>query len=216
MAAASQAILTPQRLRQLRQKLTEIAHLPLKPFRRMATPMLLGRYDKLHLGSGARILDGWANLDIGGIGTLLWDLRKPLPLNERQVRFIYTEHFIEHVKRQDAALLLSNARQAMAPGAILRVSTPDLRKLADDYLNGRAVHMPHGGWYPETPCQMLNEAVRYWGHVFLYDETELVALLGECGFSKIHRVAWGESEHAELRGLESRPDFGDLIVEARA
>lgn len=184
--------------------------------RKLASPRLIKRYDKLHLGSGARLLEGWGNIDINGLGNLVWDLRKPLPIKERRVRFIYTEHFIEHVERSDAALLLTNARQAMVPGAILRVSTPDLRKLADDYVNGRIVQMPHGSWYPETPCQMLNEAVRDWGHVFLYDETELTALLNECGFSDIRRVAWGESDHEALRGLESRPDFEDLIVEARA
>jgi predicted SAM-dependent methyltransferase len=62
---------------------------------------------------------------------------------------------------------------------------------------------------------MVNEGMRLWGHVFLYDEPELFSLLRECGFSDIRRVKWGESDHPELRGLESRPDFADLIVEAR-
>jgi predicted SAM-dependent methyltransferase len=76
--------------------------------------------------------------------------------------------------------------------------------------------MEHGQWFPATLCRMVNEGMRCWGHVFLYDEAELVALLSECGFRDIRRVKWGESDHSELRGLESRPDFGDLIVEARA
>jgi predicted SAM-dependent methyltransferase len=63
---------------------------------------------------------------------------------------------------------------------------------------------------------MVNEGMRSWGHVFVYDEPELVALLKECGYSDIRRVKWGESDHPELRGLESRPDFEDLILEARA
>lgn len=215
MTIALATVLTPQRRSILRQKLLEIALLPAKPFRRLATPFLLRRHDKLHLGSGARLLKGWANVDIGGVGTLLWDLRKPLPIKDRQVRLVYTEHFIEHIGRADAQRLFTHARQVMAPGAVLRVSTPDLRKLAEDYLDGRVVQMPHGGWYPETPCQMINEAVRWWGHVFLYDEAELTRLLSECGYSDIRRVAWGESDTPELRSLESRPDFADLIIEAR-
>jgi predicted SAM-dependent methyltransferase len=216
MATAFESFLTPQRRSMLRKKLIEMAFLPARPFRQLATPLLMRRYDKLHLGSGARLLDGWANVDIGGVGTLLWDLRNPLPLKDKRVRLVYTEHFIEHIEREDAARLLGHARQAMAPGAVLRVSTPDLRKLADDYLNGRVIQMPHGGWFPETPCQMLNQGVRWWGHLFLYDEQELVRLLSECGYSDIRRVSRGESEHPELCDLESRPDFGDLIVEARA
>lgn len=184
--------------------------------RRLATPRRIRRYDKLHLGSGARLLDGWANVDINGLGVLVWDLRKPLPVADGQVRLVYCEHFVEHIGRDDAVRLFSHARKAMAPGGVLRVSTPDLRKLAEDYLQGRVIDMAHGAWYPRTPCRMLNEGMRLWGHVFLYDETELMQLLRECGFAETCRVCWGESTHPELRNLESRPDFGDLIVEARA
>lgn len=184
--------------------------------RRRATPGKLKNYDKLHLGSGGRIIDGWANIDITGLRTIPWDLRNPLPLTPGQVRFVYTEHFIEHIDRDAGRRLLKRVRGAMPAGAVVRVSTPDLAKLVDDYRSGRVIRMEHGGWFPETPCQMLNEGMRLWGHVFIYDEPELMALLEECGFSDIRRVKWGESDHPELRGLESRPDFGDLIVEARA
>ena len=184
--------------------------------RRRSTPERLKKYDKLHLGSGGRILDGWANIDITGLRTIPWDLRNPLPLASGQVRLVYTEHFIEHIDRDAAHRLLTRVRGAMAPGAVIRLSTPDLAKLVGDYQAGRVVRMEHGGWFPETPCRMVNEGMRLWGHTFIYDEPELIALLKECGFSDIRRVKWGESQHSELRGLESRPDFDDLIVEARA
>jgi predicted SAM-dependent methyltransferase len=184
--------------------------------RRLQTRRGLSRFDKLHLGSGGRLLGGWANLDINGLGSLVWDLRKPLPIRSGAVRFVYTEHFIEHIRREDADRLFRHALRVMAPGGIVRVSTPDLEKLMEDYRTGRLVRMEHGGWFPETPCRMVNEAMHLWGHVFLYDEPELRGLLEECGFSDVHRVGWGESEHSELAGLESRPDFGDLILEGRA
>lgn len=183
--------------------------------RRLRTPRLLRGYDRLHLGSGGRLLDGWANVDINGLGNVVWDLTKPLPIPPNQVRFVYTEHFIEHIERADSKRLFSHARRVMAPGSVIRISTPDLKVLIDDYQAGRLIRMDHGQWYPATPCQMVNEAVRWWGHVFLYDEAELTALLRECGFNEVRRVKWGESDFAELRGLESRPDFGDLILEAR-
>lgn len=184
--------------------------------RRGSTPEKLKSYDKLHLGSGGRIIDGWANIDITGLRTIPWDLRNPLPLAPDQVRFVYTEHFIEHIDRPAARRLLSRVRTAMAPGAAIRLSTPDLAKLVQDYQDGRLVRMDHGGWYPETPCRMLNEGMRLWGHLFLYDEPELTALLEECGYSDIRRVERGQSDHPELMDLESRPDFGDLILEAKA
>jgi predicted SAM-dependent methyltransferase len=184
--------------------------------KRRSTPKKLKKHDKLHLGSGGRIIDGWANIDITGLRTIPWDLRNPLPLARGQVRLVYSEHFIEHIDRGAAHRLFSRVRDAMVSGGVIRVSTPDLAKLIKDYQAGRVVRMEHGGWFPETPCRMVNECMRLWGHTFIYDEPELVALLGECGFSAIHRVKWGESEQPELRGLESRPDFDDLILEARA
>lgn len=182
--------------------------------RRLRTPGRLKRYDRLHLGSGARLLPGWANLDINGLGTLVWDLRKPLPLEPGRVRFVYTEHFIEHIGREDAKRLFTHARAVMAPGGIVRVSTPDLKKLIDDYREGHLIRMDHGEWYPQTLCRMVNEGMHNWGHVFIYDEPELAGLLAECGFRNVRRMRWGESDHPELRGLESRPDFDDLILEA--
>ncbi|MEA3009025.1 MAG: hypothetical protein QOJ91_717 [Sphingomonadales bacterium] len=183
--------------------------------RRLRTPGLLKGYDRLHLGSGGRLLEGWANVDINGLGNIVWDLTKPLPLPPGQVRFVYTEHFIEHISLADAGRLFGHARRVMAPGSVIRVSTPDLKAIVTDYQSGRLVRMDHAQWYPATPCQMLNESMHLWGHTFVYDESELLRLLGECGFTDIRRVGWGESEFPELRGLESRPDFDDLIVEAR-
>lgn len=198
------------------QMVIDRVRMPFVPLLSIATRMRLGAYDRLHLGSGNRLLPGWANLDIGGSGTLLWNLRKPLPIRERRIRLVYSEHFIEHIPRTDAVTLLSHARRTMVEGARLRISTPDLRKLANDFLAGNVVRMDHGSWYPETPCQMINEGMRLWGHIYLYDEAELTAVLTECGFSDIRRVEWRQSDLPELRDLESRPDFGDLILEATA
>jgi predicted SAM-dependent methyltransferase len=206
-------------LRPLRTFVQSAIEIPVSLFaraRRFRTPAKLKKYEKLHLGSGGRIIEGWANIDITGLRTIPWDLRNPLPLTPGQVRFVYSEHFIEHIDRESARRLFSRVRTAMAPGAAIRLSTPDLAKLVQDYQDGRLVRMDHGGWYPETPCRMLNDGMRLWGHTFLYDEPELAALLEECGYSDIHRVKRGQSDHPELRDLESRPDFGDLIIEARA
>jgi predicted SAM-dependent methyltransferase len=182
---------------------------------RLLTPSRIKHFDRLQLGAGPHPLPGWANVDLGG-KNLRWDLRKPLPLKPGSLRLVYSEHFIEHVTRSDGLMILCNCHRAMVKGGTIRISTPDLRVIATDYLEGRTVRMDHGAWYPETPCQMLNEGVRFWGHTFMYDEPELRALLQEAGFRDIQRVSWGESENAELRGRETRPDFKDLILEAKA
>jgi predicted SAM-dependent methyltransferase len=182
--------------------------------RRLSTARRLAEFDRIHLGSGPNQMDGWANIDIAGARNMIWDLRKPLPLKSRSIRFVYSEHFIEHISREDGRRLLTNVKAAMAPGGVLRLSTPDLRQMASDYLAGKLVVNPEGGWFPSTLCEMMNDGMRLWGHVYVYDEEDLTQLLEEVGFQTIKRVTWGESEYPELRELETRPFYQDLIVEA--
>lgn len=182
---------------------------------RTLSPYQLRGCDKLHLGSGGRRLPGWANIDITGLRNIIWDLRKPLPLPPGSIRYVYSEHFIEHVSRDQALRLLRNCGHLLAESGVVRISTPNLRQLVADYLAGKPLPLQFEGWSPATPCALLNEGMRLWGHQFVYDEEELVLLLREAGYGDIKRVGWGESEHAELRGLETRPFHGDLIFEAR-
>jgi hypothetical protein len=96
----------------------------------------------------------------------------------------------------------------------MRISTPDLRRFIDEYLDGHTSEFADVGWEPETPCRMVNEGLRLWGHQFVYDAAELEVLLRRCGFSSIVRTGWRESRHEALRGLEARPFHGELIFEA--
>lgn len=180
----------------------------------MVRQHLLGQ-DKLHLGSGPNLLQGWANLDLEGpLGTIECDLTKPLPLTAGSIRYVYSEHFIEHITREEALRLLSNVHAAMAPGGVIRLSTPDLAKAVAEYQAGRLDEWHDMGWKPETPCRLMNEVMRLWGHQFVYDWPEMKGLLEEAGFCSVQRMMWRESEHPELKNRESRPFHTDLIVEA--
>jgi predicted SAM-dependent methyltransferase len=169
--------------------------------------------DRLQLGAGNHPLPGWANLDLSG-DSVIWDLTKPIPAAPGSIRFVYSEHFIEHVSRDDAQRILANCFAAMAPGAAIRISTPDLAKVIEDYQSGTLVAMPWGEWFPSSLCRMVNEALHLWGHQFVYDEAELSSALRDAGFRRVRRAKWRESDVAELSGLETRPDMGDLILEA--
>jgi predicted SAM-dependent methyltransferase len=203
-------------LRSVAAKAREPLALAANRMRRTLTRERLRGCKKLHLGAGWTHLPGWANIDLHGRRNLIWDLTRPLPITPGSVDYIFSEHFIEHIPREAARRLLTNARAALGEHGILRLSTPDLRFWAAAYLEERPVQHEHTAWFPDTPCAMLNEQMRLWGHQFLYDEAELVRLLRACGFTRIERVAHGESRHGELCGLESRPPCGDLILEAAA
>jgi predicted SAM-dependent methyltransferase len=176
----------------------------------------LDRIDRLHLGCGERVLAGWGNLDLdGGAGSIRFDLTQPVPKQDGSVRLIYSEHFIEHLSREAGLSLLRECRRVLRSNGVLRISTPDLRFIVDQYRAGRVSEWADMNWHPTTPCQLLNESMRLWGHVFLYDEPELTMALQEAGFARIQRVEYRHSAHSDLSGLETRPFHHDLIVEAQ-
>jgi len=170
----------------------------------------------LHLGCGPQILQGWVNLDnvkYPGVDKVV-DVTKGLPYKD--VSLIFAEHFIEHLAYADALKLMHECRRVLRDDGVLRLSTPNL-----DWV--WVTHYRFGLSEPEEvqACFALNRAFRGWGHQFLYNERTLRASLLDAGFANIVRCQYGESEHAQLRGLERHeksPDYGDLshilIVEA--
>lgn len=171
---------------------------------------------KLHLGSGPQILQGWVNIDnvqYPGVDRVL-DVNAGLPFND--VSLIFAEHFIEHLAYSDASRLLRECRRALRDDGVLRLSTPNL-----DWV--WVTHYRLGMSEPEEvqACFAINRAFRGWGHQFLYNERTLRATLLDAGFTDVVRCEYGDSSHAELRGLERHeksPDYGSLshilIVEA--
>jgi len=181
--------------------------------RRMARTVAGAR--RLHLGAGGHVLPGWANLDVGGPqGVTRFDLERPLPFANGSVDLVYTEHFIEHLHKQQALVLLAECARVLRTGGALRISTPDLQVLVDEYQARRTTEWLDMQFAPGSPCDMVNEAMRLWGHLYVWDEQELFSALERAGFTGVRRVSWGRSAHEGLSGLESRPDHGDLIVEA--
>ena len=170
---------------------------------------------KLHLGSGPYRFDGWINIDIDSPkADVRMDLREKLPFASGTARYVFAEHFIEHVTRSEAIALLKECNRVLDERGIIRLSTPDLRKMVDLYLGGELTYWKEVSWLPATPCQMVNEGMRSWGHQFVYDKDELCAVLIEAGLSAHRFVEWRHSEIPQLRGLERRPFHSELIVEA--
>jgi predicted SAM-dependent methyltransferase len=172
---------------------------------------------RLHLGCGTVHFDGWVNVDIEGEPDLRLDLRFGLPFADESVELIHSEHMVEHLRLADGFLLMTEARRVLRPGGILRIGVPDLDQIvrryrSSDWRDQEWIKDAAFDWI-DTPVALINVAFRGWEHQYLYDETELHFRLGRAGFTQVRRMAWGESEVAELRARETRPET-DLIVEA--
>ncbi len=171
---------------------------------------------KLHIGSGPQILPGWVNVDnqpYPGVDKVL-DVTAGLPF--RDVEYIFAEHFLEHIAHADALKLLRECRRVLTDDGVLRLSTPNL-----DWVWVTHYRLDLSETEEVQACFAMNRAFHGWGHQFLYNERTLRATLHDCGFSDIARVAYGQSGHDVLRGLERHeksPDFGEishiLIMEA--
>lgn len=170
--------------------------------------------ERLHIGCGPQVLEGWTNIDLEshpGID-LVHDVRDGLPF--RGVRYIFAEHFLEHLTYDEGFRFLKECRASLRDDGVLRLSTPNL-----DWV----VATQHAGDHDRVrSCFAMNKAFRGWGHHFLYNAETLAAALRAAGFATLSFHAYAESSDPILANLERHErsaDLGEmqhvLIVEAR-
>ena len=175
----------------------------------------MNRHDRLHLGCGTNVLTGWLNLDVEpGPGVLVHDLTTPLPFADASMRFVYSEHFIEHVPQSVALRILQECFRVLVPGGRLRLSTPDLSFMTACFRQAHLTEWADVDYQPASTADLLNGGMRLWGHQYVYDSPALERLVGAAGFTRLERVRWRDSAHPELRGLECRPFHHEIIIEA--
>lgn len=161
---------------------------------------------RLHIGCGQSAIPGWINIDVQALPGVdeVVDVRGGIPFQD--AASIYAEHFLEHLALEEGLAYLAECRRALAPEGILRVSTPNL-----DWV--LATHYRYGQWPSEedalADCLRMNRAFHGWGHRFLYNRQTLVAALRAAGFEEVTMHRYGESDVAELSGLERHEKSGD-------
>src|ERR1700730_2396120 len=161
---------------------------------------------RLHIGCGQEAIPGWINIDnreLPGVDRVL-DVRQGLPFQNASA--IYAEHFLEHLALEDGLAFLRECRRTLAPGGILRLSTPNL-----DWVY--ATHYRTGGASSSetkiSDCFQLNRAFHGWGHQFLYNRETPESVLHAAGLLSVSFYRYGESAAAELSGLERHQTWED-------
>lgn len=165
----------------------------------------------MHIGAGRTSLPGWIDTDINWRCPAYLDLTQPWPVTEASIGLIYGDNVIEHLTLEAGRTALAHAYAALAPGGVIRLSTPDVEASARSYLeNGELARLGlernrELGRDFAYPVQLLAEvyvgAKHYLG--FCYDYAALAAELTAVGFA-VRRCATSESEHPGLRDLELR------------
>ena len=173
---------------------------------------------KIHLGSGYEFIDGWVNVDMVSSNRsdfIKWDLSKGLPpqFEHGTIDFIFSQHFLEHLSRDHALVLMKDCYKKLKYGGVIRTVVPDLDVVVKRYVNNDLPTGGPGAWLPKNKCIMINQSFHAWGHQFLYNSEELLELLKEAGFNKFMFPEYKQSLFSELCGVDVRPP-DDLRIEA--
>ncbi|HEY0781531.1 MAG TPA: methyltransferase domain-containing protein [Thermoanaerobaculia bacterium] len=162
------------------------------------------RPTRLHVGSGKARLEGWVNLDVQALPgvDVVADVTQGLQYSD--VEAIYAEHFLEHLAIDDAVAFLAEAHRALAPGAWLRLSTPNLDWV---WVTHYGLHL--GEEDKRTGAIAINRAFHGWRHRFLWNRELLGDALAACGFAPVRWCRHGESELPVFQGIERHEAYVD-------
>jgi predicted SAM-dependent methyltransferase len=202
----------------------------------------------LQCGCGRWLKPGWLNVDMWQIEEaesasmsdriarfgedryyLRHDVAEPFPVEDQSFDWIYSEHLIEHLGLRQAVTWLEEMRRLLKPGGGLRLSTPDLKRYAEGYLDpGGEFYAAHRnrltglpkmmkanrrmaeedvveGELPERRAWMFNQIFRYWSHKWIYDFEEVRYVAVQAGFAPeaVVERRFGEGQSAEVCSLDN-------------
>jgi predicted SAM-dependent methyltransferase len=183
---------------------------------------------RLHLGCGQNHLKGWLNSDMFALdrSILYLNATKEFGLADNSVDFAYCEHMIEHLRYEDARKMVMETYRVLKSGGVFRIVTPELSFLIELYRRpDDSIHQDYITYSSVKNCPyapekraifVVNNFVRDWGHLFIYDAETLTELLETAGFRNPKRQEINQSDYQDLRELEneSRMPPGFLKLES--
>ena len=169
------------------------------PRRMRPVAHVVPNYQKIHYASARKYLDGWLNVDIianGPDNYMYVNLVERHPFPDNLFNFAFCEDFIEHVDQASALMFLMEAYRTIAPGGVLRLTTPDLDKVLPKHYRKRDFNGFEVG---------REEAYTSFGHIHFFSTASLRAVANYIGFDT-HYVEGGSSIYPELDGINTRSD----------
>ncbi len=154
---------------------------------------------KIDIGCGGRgtCYEGFTGLDVwpvpeGGAGYIQRDVVVDgLPFEDGSVQEACCLHVLEHMVYTSALVILQEAYRVLMPGACLYVSTPNLKRMAQKYLEGdeefygKLYDNGKPIWKGATLADKFLDSIigmGEHGHRYAYDKQSLTALGREVGF----------------------------------
>jgi len=97
---------------------------------------VIERKSLLNVGCGSTYHPAWMNIDLepASADVLRFDVSAGLPFPDATFEACYCSHMLEHLRRPEAARVVSEMHRVLRPGGTIRVVVPDLQTLAQEYL----------------------------------------------------------------------------------
>lgn len=147
---------------------------------------------KLHIGCGDKYIPGFVHIDARELPHV--DYVTPADkldmFADQSVDLIYSCHMLEHLRRNEVAIVLREWHRVLKPGGILRLAVPDFEKIVEVYLKTKDLKSFLGLLagrqdYPENT------------HYGVFDFAYLSEILSEIGFKNTHRYDWRQTVHKD-------------------
>jgi predicted SAM-dependent methyltransferase len=160
---------------------------------------------RLNVGCGPNhIKTGWYNIDIQPFPGIDEARDATLPLDDLSpLKYVYCEHFLEHLSLGGAIQFLRNSVRALVPGGRIRLSTPSLEWTIATHFDLRDTKEQN----VVAATMAINRAFRGWGHKFIWSKPMLREALSAAGFKDISFCSYNQSEDPDLAGLEEHGDY---------
>lgn len=168
---------------------------------------------KVHIGCGARVMDGWVNCDIVRNPNaprdpeLLCDARD-IPLDDGVADIVMAIHNFEHYYRWECDEVIKEWRRLLKPGGLLILELPDLIKCCQNIIDGYQKAGKHpdqlGRWGLYGDPRLKD---KYMCHPWGWAPDELIAFLHGNGFTG--------GVHKPTQYHRAGRDHRDMRIEAR-
>ena len=186
---------------------------------------------KINLGSGPSGIEGWINYDWGLLPMLgklrlnillvkmgilekgygvewpkicLRDIRRPLPIKNNSVDYVYCSNVLEHFKREETVNILKEIKRVLKKNGWTRLVLPDLEIIGKKYLNSEQFNNVFNGFegnnYGGLIGNIKNIFIR--PHQWMYSKNTFIKLLKEVGFENIKTLSYRKGRCPDLDRLD--------------
>ena len=156
----------------------------------------------VHLGCGAKYLDGWINVDI--LESLKCDIYADLneiKFPNSSIERVYACHVLEHLKEEEALQLLKKIFAWLKDGGEIYLAVPDFFEINKRYTLHQNLAELRG-------LILGGGKDEYDIHKSIYDYKKLKAFLENAGFNSVLRYEWRTFDV----GLQNIDDYSQAYL----